>query len=306
MAGVFRPVSLALASACLMACAPGRAPSFAASEAAAAATVGQAPPPVTRPPGAPPDDSKAGETARQPPPAGLAGPRTAAQLATGTLAEQQAAWAALGELTDPGADALLVDALERLMKGELPKELALDVVVAAGRREAAVVKSRLAAYQEARRPQDHLAPYREALFGGDAERGRKVFYSGTTVACTRCHQIGTDGGGPSGPRLDGVAARLTREELLESIVAPNRQITDGYATELVMLKDGTLLSGVVRSETAEALVMLLTGEEEGERTVRKADLELREPGLSGMPEGFADILTPFELRDVIAFLGTLK
>lgn len=301
--GVFRRNLLGSAPARLflpglLACGLGcRAPALAAIEPLPDATVGQAPPPVSRPPGASPGTAT---------PAGAAGPRTAGLLARGTLAERQAALAALGELDDPAADALLAEALDGLMKGDLPKELALDVVLAAGRRTAPDVKARLAAYRAAKPAQDHLAPHREALFGGDAERGRKVFYSGTTVACTRCHQIGADGGGPSGPRLDGVAARLTREELLESIVAPNRRITEGYATETVMLKDGTLLGGVVRSETAEALVLHLTGEEEGERTVPKAEVELREPGLSGMPEGLADILTPFELRDVVAFLGTLK
>lgn len=303
--GVFRPVALTLASASLLTCAFGSFPSVAAAvEAVPAAVVGQAPPPVTRPPGAPPGEATAGVLARQPQPAGDAVGRLAAGLAAGTLTERQAACAALGDLKDPAADALLADALDKLAKRELPQELALDLVVAAGKREAAAVKSRLAAYQAAKQPQDHLTPYREALAGGDAERGRKVFYSTTTVACTRCHQIGADGGGQPGPRLDGVATRLTREELLESIVAPNRRITEGYATETVMLKDGALLSGLVKSETAEEL--LLHHAEEGDRTVRKADIELREPGLSGMPEGFADILTPFELRDVIEFLGTLK
>jgi quinoprotein glucose dehydrogenase len=235
---------------------------------------------------------------------GDAAGQLAAKLAAGTEAEQQAAYAALGGLKDPAADALLADALDKLMKRELPNEVALDVVEAAGKRDADAVKSRLAAYQDWKLPKDHLTPHREALFGGDVERGRKVFYGNATVACTRCHQIGNDGGGNAGPRLDGVATRLTREALLESIVAPNRQITEGYETALVTLKNGAVLAGLVKSETDTELV--LHNPEDGDLTVKKADLELREAGLSGMPEGFADILTRQELRDVIEFLGTLK
>ncbi|MFN0066683.1 MAG: c-type cytochrome, partial [Limisphaerales bacterium] len=236
-------------------------------------------------------------------PGDAAGP-LAAQLASGTVAGQQAAYAALGDLKSPAADALLADALDQLMKRELPNEVALDVVEAAAKRDAEAVKSRLAAYQAGKLPQDHLTPHREALFGGDVERGRKVFYGNATVACTRCHQIGADGGGNAGPRLDGVATRLTREALLESIVAPNQRITEGFETALLTLKNGAVFAGLVKSETETELV--LNNPEDGDQVVKKADIELREAGLSGMPEGFADILTRQELRDVIEFLGTLK
>lgn len=226
------------------------------------------------------------------------------RLTSGTLAEQQSAFASLGTLPGDGADAVLADWMERLVKREVPNEVALDLVSAARQRTSEAVRRRVTAYEEWKLPKDHLTPYREALFGGDAARGRRVFYENASVACTRCHQIGSDGGGNAGPRLDGLAARVTREHLLESILFPNRAILDGYATTLLKLNNGQEVAGVVKRET-DAEVILLSPED-GEVTVRKADIQKREPGVSGMPEGFDKLLTLGELRDLVEFLGTLR
>ena len=180
----------------------------------------------------------------------------------------------------------------------------LDLVEAARRRKADVVKAKLAEYEEWKLPKDHLSPYREALFGGDAGRGRRIFYENAAVACTRCHQIGNDGGGNAGPKLDGLAGRVTREHLLESVVFPNRQISEGFATALIKLKNGQELAGVLKGETGEEIVLL--SPEDGEVKVKKADVEKREPGLSGMPEGFASLLSLSELRDLVEFLSMLR
>ncbi len=227
-----------------------------------------------------------------------------ALLERGSLAEQQAAFASLGDLKSDAGDALLAEWLDRLMKREVANELMLDLVEAARKHPAAAVQTRLAAYQDWKLPKDALSPYREALFGGNAARGRTLFYEHAAVACTRCHQIGGDSGGNAGPRLDGLAARATREHLLESIVLPNAQISPGFESTLVTTRSGGLFAGVVRKETEDSLVLLTP--DEGEVTLAKKDLRTRNRGPSGMPEGFGDTLTHFELRDVVEFLGTLK
>jgi quinoprotein glucose dehydrogenase len=235
---------------------------------------------------------------------GDAAGRLAAQLTNGSLAEQQAAFASLGGLPSDAADALLAEWLDRLMKREVANEVMLDLVEAASKRGSDAVKSRLEAYGRWKLPQDHLTPYREALFGGDAARGRKIFYENAAVACTRCHRIGNDGGGNAGPALDGLATRATREHLLESIVFPNRQILQGYESALISLKDGTAAAGVVKSESETELVLIAP--EEGEIRIRKSEITSREKGLRGMPEGLGQLLSRQELRDVLEFLGSLK
>ena len=228
----------------------------------------------------------------------------AGKLAAGSLAEQQSAFASLGDLKSDVADAILAEQLDKLMKREVANEVTLDLVEAAGKRPAAAVQSRLVAYGKWKLPQDHLTPYRETLAGGDAARGRKIFYENAAVACTRCHQIGSDGGGNAGPPLAGVAARQPREYLLESIVFPNQQIVQGYESATVTLRNGTSYAGVVKSENATSLVIL--SPEDGDVTLKKADIATREKGLSGMPEGFGQLLSKRELRDLVEFLGTLK
>ncbi len=227
-----------------------------------------------------------------------------AKLTSGSLAEQQSAFNSLGDLKSDAADAVLAEWLDKLMKREVANEVMLDLVEAAARRSAAAVKSRLEAYAKWKLPQDHLTPYRETLSGGDAARGKKIFYENAAAACTRCHHIGTDGGGNAGPVLDGIASRQTREYLLESIVSPNQQIVQGFESATLTLKNGVSYAGVVKSETDAEITLL--SPEDGDVKVKKSDIATREKGLSGMPEGLAQLLTRQELRDVVEFLGTLK
>ncbi len=227
-----------------------------------------------------------------------------AKLKSGSLAEQQSAFASLGDLKSDAADAVLADWLDKLMAREVANEVMLDLVEAAAKRGADAVKTRLEAYGKWKLPQDHLTPYREALFGGDAARGKKTFYENAAVACTRCHQIGNDGGGNAGPSLAGLAGRATREHLLESVVFPNQQITQGFESAVVTLKNGAAYAGVVKAETEAELTLL--SPEDGDVKVKKSEIAQREKGLSGMPEGFGQQLSRQELRDVVEFLGTLK
>ena len=228
----------------------------------------------------------------------------AAKLTSGSLAEQQSAFTSLGTLKSDAADAILADWLDKLMKREVANEVMLDLVEAAGKRRATAVKSRLEAYDKWKLPQDHLTPFREALAGGDAARGRRIFYENAAVACTRCHHIANDGGGNAGPVLDGIAARQPREYLLESIVFPNKQVAQGFETAMITMKNGAAYAGVVKTENDSTLVLL--SPEDGEVNLKKSDIASRDKGLSGMPEGLGQLLSRQELRDVIEFLGTLK
>lgn len=226
------------------------------------------------------------------------------RLSSGSIAEQQGAFQSLGNLRSDSADAILADWLDRLMKREVANEVMLDLVEAAEKRSSTAVKQRLAAYQDWKLPKDHLTPWRETIAGGDAERGRKIFYERQEVACTRCHKVGTDGGGDVGPNLSGIATRGTVEHILESIVFPNKQIADGFESVLLTLKNGTSVAGVLKQETATEITV--HSPEDGPLVIKKADITARERGLSGMPDGMGQLLTRQELRDLIQFLNTLR
>ena len=62
--------------------------------------------------------------------------------------------------------------------------------------------------------------------------------------------------------------------------------------------------GVFKSENDNELV--INTPQSGLVTVKKKDIETRQKSLSPMPEGMAQILSKRDLRDLIAYLSTLK
>src|SRR5205823_1546876 len=229
--------------------------------------------------------------------------RLAATLEAGTPGEKQAALAALGELRDSGADDVLSGWLARLLAGDVPREIQLDLIEAAAKRSAPAVKEKLEKYLESKPKDDPLAEFREALYGGNAAEGKKIFLERPEASCVRCHKVNGEGG-EVGPDLSHVAAQKDRQYFLESIVLPNKQIAQGFESVLVTLKNGSSYAGVLKSENADELV--INSPEDGLLTVKKSDLKTRDKGLSPMPEGMGQILGKQDLRNLVEFLSGLK
>ena len=229
--------------------------------------------------------------------------RMAAILENGTIGERQTAMATLGTLPGSSADELINHWLDRLQTGNMPKELRLEVLEAAGKRTSNAVKQKLAAYEATCSKDDPLAPYEAALFGGTAAEGKRVFYEKPEAQCVRCHRINGQGG-DVGPDLSHVASQKDRRYLLESVVLPNKQIAQGFDSVMVMLKDGDSQAGVLKTETADTLV--LNSADSGVVTLKKADIKSRRAALSPMPEGLGQILSKQDLRNLVEFLSSLK
>jgi quinoprotein glucose dehydrogenase len=226
-----------------------------------------------------------------------------AALADGALVERQGALATLGELKGPAADAVLAEWLGRLLAGQVPAELQLDLLEAAAKRQAPEVKQKLAAYEAARPKANPVDDYREALAGGDAEAGRAVFFQKAEVSCVRCHKVEGQGG-DVGPDLTGVGARQKRDYLLESIVDPNKQIAKGFETVVLSLVNGRVVTGIVKEENAKE-IRLMTAE--GQLvTVPQDQVDERQTGKSAMPADIIKSLTKAEVRDLVEFLASLK
>jgi quinoprotein glucose dehydrogenase len=148
-----------------------------------------------------------------------------------------------------------------------------------------------------------LAPYRETLHGGDAERGRQIFFEKAEVNCVRCHRIGPDGG-EVGPELTKIGEEKARDYLLQAIVDPNAAIAKGFESVMLVLDDGRVLSGVLRDES-ETQVRLITAEGDL-KTIAKDSIEQRAVGKSAMPEDLTKKLSKSELRDLVEFLSRRK
>jgi quinoprotein glucose dehydrogenase len=224
-------------------------------------------------------------------------------LREGEISERRAAYGALGELKDDFSSKLLTAEMDKLARGLVPAELALDLRNALDERGIAL-SSRLK--EEARARKSALPPmaeYLDSLFGGDAHLGRALFRENEALACVRCHKIDDAEAKGVGPDLHGVGRRYSRMQILEAIVEPNATIAKGFESTLVFLKDDTHVEGRILSEDAEKLHLI---ESDG-RTVEieKSEIESRKVGISAMPAGLAQHLSPTEMRDLIEFVATL-
>ena len=124
-----------------------------------------------------------------------------------------------------------------------------------------------------------------------------------TGKCLTCHRIRTTGA-RLGPDLTDIGANRTTEQLRTSLVDPNAEVLPENRTYRVVTRDGTTITG--RLMNHDTFVVLMRDAKDQLRTFQKA--ELREHGFvaeSPMPS-FQTTLSPQQLADVIAYLGTLK
>jgi quinoprotein glucose dehydrogenase len=222
---------------------------------------------------------------------------------TGRVNERQAALATLGEMDVQPAAAALLRTFDALKAGKLTPTIQLDLLDAATKRGTPELKTRLAEWEAARPKGDALAPYRECLQGGDSKSGRNIFLTRVDVYCLRCHKVGNDGG-EVGPNLSSIGNQKTREYLLESIVAPNAQIAQGFESVILLLDDGTTVAGVLRSEDAKE-VRIITAEAKT-IVVPKSKIEQRKRGPSAMPQDLLKHLSKRDVRDLVEFLAAQK
>ena len=231
------------------------------------------------------------------------------RLVHGATAEQQGAIAVLAAMPGDAARNELMHWLDRLIAGGVPAEIQLDLIEAARGRTETDVHRKLEQYQSSKPKDDPMAPYREVLAGGDAQRGMTIFKTKAALECVRCHKVKETAGDPPvggevGPELSAIGARQTRAYLLESIVNPDKQIAQGFESVVLATSDGKVHTGVLRGEDDKevrlitALGKLLA--------VPKNTIEERKRGPSAMPGDLAGKLSKTELRDLIEFLASLK
>ncbi len=224
---------------------------------------------------------------------------------SGTVLEQQSALATLTTIADPRANEVLAAWIDRLRAGSVPAEIQLDLLEAAQKRKGKTKQLResLAAYEASQGQDDPAAEYQVALAGGDAERGRQIFFHRVQVSCVRCHTVG-DEGGEVGPSLTKIGAEKDRQYLLDAIVLPNKAIAKGFATVMVILDSGRVVSGIIKDETDETLRLINA---DGDFTVvAKDEIDEMVEGQSAMPADVVKQLTKRDLRDLVEFLAQQK
>ncbi len=136
--------------------------------------------------------------------------------------------------------------------------------------------------------------------GGDVALGEAVFARATCVAC---HTV-SQGEKPKGPYLGNIVETYQRADLALNILDPNKTIAQGFATNLVTLKNGTVQMGFVTDEQGEQVTLRDIAAQE--HTFKKADIANRETlPTSLMPPGLMGNFTVHEMASLLDYLASL-
>ncbi len=142
-----------------------------------------------------------------------------------------------------------------------------------------------------------------SLKAGDVRRGQAVFNS-AKVNCASCHSIGYLGG-KLGPDLTKIGAIRNQRDLLEAILYPSASFVRSYEPFLVLTTDGEAVSGLLRKNAADEVVIAKDAKTEV-RIPRDQIDEIQAGRVSIMPDGLIRQLSEQELADLLAFLQACK
>jgi putative membrane-bound dehydrogenase-like protein len=143
-----------------------------------------------------------------------------------------------------------------------------------------------------------IAMYRGKILGPgsqpDLTLGRAVF----AKTCQQCHIL-FGVGGKVGPEITG-ANRADLNYLLENILDPSAVIPKEYAATVIEMKDGRVITAIVKEETPAALTVVTANET---LTLPVREIAERTPSkLSMMPDDQLKLFSDREVRSLIAYL----
>ncbi len=144
--------------------------------------------------------------------------------------------------------------------------------------------------------QNVISKYQTALtIAGNIDQGREHFKK----QCSGCHRV-ENIGNEIGPNLATIKARGA-ETVLTAVLDPSREVNPQYLNYVVSTLDGRVLSGMIVDEGSTS--MTLRNAKNVTETVLRIDIdEIKNTGLSIMPEGFEDAMDAQAMADLLAYL----
>jgi putative membrane-bound dehydrogenase-like protein len=128
----------------------------------------------------------------------------------------------------------------------------------------------------------------------DPMLGRAMF----AKVCQQCHTL-YGVGGKVGPEITG-ANRASLDYLLENILDPSAVIPKEYTSTIIELKDGRVITGIIKGETPAAYTVVTANET---LTIPRGDVDkLKTSELSMMPDDLLKDLSKDQVRALIAYL----
>jgi putative membrane-bound dehydrogenase-like protein len=138
----------------------------------------------------------------------------------------------------------------------------------------------------------YLTP--KILSQADKQEGEAIF----TQLCGACHKM-YGKGGIVGPELTG-SGRDNLDYLLANIVDPGAVVAKENQLSIVTLKNGRVLSGLIRARNEQSTALQTLTEKISLPTPEIAKIETLTDSL--MPEGLLDSLSREQVRDLVAWL----
>ena len=223
-------------------------------------------------------------------------------IATKTMEEKQAAVLTLGKLPLENSNKVFSDLLDKMAAGKLGPDIYLELGEAIDSTRSPQLIARYKAIGKKLSPDELMASYASSLEGGDPRRGRRIFFQNQNSQCMKCHSY-DDKGGNAGPRLNGVAKRISREQMLQALISPSARLAPGFGMVTLELKDGKKLSGILQEENKNG-VTIKSGLDPVS-IIPNNQIVKKTYSPSSMPD-MKEILSKKEIRDVVSFLATLK
>jgi len=120
-----------------------------------------------------------------------------------------------------------------------------------------------------------------------------------TKHCAACHQA-DDQGRTIGPSLINLTDRRDRT-LVEAILDPSKAVEPQYQSYMVRTEEDQLFAGAIDSESADTVTLARA---DGTRVVieRVRIAEIKNSGVSLMPDGIADLISPTDLQAIVKYL----
>ena len=223
-------------------------------------------------------------------------------IKTKTMEERQESLLTLGKLPIQNTRLVFESLLHQMETNQLPPDILLELSEAIDSSRSPELISRYKIASDKLSKDALIAAYAGALYGGDADKGKRLFFKGETTQCIKCHAY-DDKGGNAGPRLNGVAKRLSRQLILESLINPSARLAPGYGVINLTLKNGQSVSGIMESENNSS-INIKSGNNP-KQVIAKKDIMKRENAASSMLE-VKNYLSKKEIRDLVSFLSTLE
>ena len=145
-----------------------------------------------------------------------------------------------------------------------------------------------------------LAFLKDGMGVRNFEHGKAMF---AASLCVKCHVMNGQGG-IAGPNLTNVGTRFSYKDMLESIIEPNKTISDQFASTVFYLKDGSSVVGKMMNEDDKnyyigqnPFAMQVVKE-----VPKKNVIRTRASKESFMMGNLINRLNPEEMKDLLAYM----